>query len=361
MTNQVVVAKKQSTVAFTVYYVTLLFLVTSMIAMFGAAAYLSLITHEYLFFGMCSTLLLVSVWAWGGSYITIPMSLYLNQKYSEKRYGELEAAHSRALRLLNKLPFRKSIDVPVMTSNLALMRLCQGNYDSAEDLFRHAYSYAGKDRQLRDTFAAAILVNNLACACLRRGNYVEAELHANRALEILELKKNKQFKVISALPHAVIGNVHCRLGEYDTSIEHFLKAIQIYDTEKAPVGTINTSLSQGKTQVYLWLAYDYIKVDKISESEKICDRAFVLIEQDAGAVNALTLEVLYMLANEYMNLRKMDRAEKLLEIAYGLCAETPFHPDAKPLLNYFEKLLLLTDRQNEVADMRAWLLTKNAN
>jgi hypothetical protein len=61
------------------------------------------------------------------------------------------------------------------------------------------------------------------------------------------------------------------------------------------------------------------------------------------------------LANEYMNLKMFGRAEHLMNIAYAIGHNHPFHPDAKQVLNYFEKLLLLTGRADEVADMRAWL------
>ena len=63
------------------------------------------------------------------------------------------------------------------------------------------------------------------------------------------------------------------------------------------------------------------------------------------------------LANEYMNSKMFGEAESLLELAYSAAQGQPFHPDAKQLLNYYEKLLLLTGRQAEVSDMRSWVRT----
>jgi hypothetical protein len=60
-----------------------------------------------------------------------------------------------------------------------------------------------------------------------------------------------------------------------------------------------------------------------------------------------------------MNQKLFDYAERLLNLGYTISQDTPFHPDAKQLLNYFEKLLLLTDRQSEVGDMRSWLRPVN--
>ncbi len=356
MGNQVrVVPKQRGAVQFNLYYASILFVLTSIMAVFGTAAYLSLVNAEIFLFVFSSIMLGWCVWAFGCAYIGIPMTMYLNQKYAQKRYRELDVAHSRALKLLTQLPFRKTLDVPVMMSNLALMRLCQGNYESAEDLFRQAHTYLSKDKYLKDSFAAAILLNNLGCACMRIGNLVEAELNAQRALEILELPKNKSQKVVTALPYSVIGTVHAKLGELDTAEENLTKALEVYSREIVPAGTITTSLTQGKMQTFLWLSFVYVKQGSIARAETHCDTALSIIADDPMVMNTLTIEVLNILANEFINAKQFDRGERLLELAYSLCAESPYHPDARQTLNYFEKLLLLTDRQSEVPDMRGWL------
>lgn len=354
--NQVRLATKQrGAVQFNLYYVSILVVLTSVMAVFGAAAYISLLNAEIFLFAFSSIMLAWCVWAFGCAYISLPMTMYLNQKYAQKRYRELDVAHSRAIQLVTQLPLRKTLDVPVMMSNLALMRLCQGNYESAEELFRQAHSYIQRDKYLKDSFAAAILLNNLGCACLRMGNLVEAELHAHKALEILALPKNKSQKVVTALPYSVIGTVHAKLGEFDTAEEHLTKSLEVYSRETVPAGTITTSLSQGKMQTFLWLSLVYLKQGNIARAQTHCDTAFSIIADDPMAMNTLTIEVLNLVANEFMNLKQFDRGERLLELAYSLCAESPNHPDARQTLNYFEKLLLLTDRQSEVADMRGWL------
>lgn len=355
MSNQVTQVKKENTVAFNLYYVVTLGLVSLMLWLFGVSAFNAAVAGAAPLFVFAASMFCLCLWAFGGHYISIPMTIYLNQKYRQKRYSELEVAHAKALKLLRKLPFRKTLDLPILTSNLALLRLCQGNYENAESLFRDAVTFISKETVVKDSFSAAILINNLGCACMRLGNYVEAEVHANRALEILALPKNKNYRLVASLPYSLIGAVHTKLEEYDTALENFKEAFRIYENEKAPAGTIMTSFTQGRTQVRLWTAYVHAKLGKLEESENDCDLAFTLIQQDATAINTLTIEILYMLANEYMNAKLYERAERVLGLAYSQCVESPFHPDAKLVLNYYEKLLLLTDRQSEVADMRAWL------
>jgi tetratricopeptide (TPR) repeat protein len=354
VTNQVTQVKKDNPAGFYLYYVVTLGLVSTILYLFGLAAVNSfLVGHVACIF--YAAMFALSLWAFGGHYISIPMTIYLNQKYKQKRYSELEVAHAKALKLVRSLPFRKTWDLPILTSNLALLRLCQGNYENARNLFGEAVTFIAKESMVKDTYSAAILINNLGCAEMRLGNYVQAEVHANRALEILALPKNKQYRLIAALPYALIGAVHAKLEEYDTSLEHFDEAAKIYQNEKPPAGTITTSFMQGRTQMLLWTAYVHAKLGEMDESENDCDLAFSLIQQDSTAINTLTIEILYSLANEYMNAKHYERAERLLGLAYSQCVESPFHPDAKLVLNYYEKLLLLTDRQSEVADMRAWL------
>jgi tetratricopeptide (TPR) repeat protein len=357
MTNRVVLAspKEQQRFRFNLFYMGLLALMSTVLFLFGSSAFLALSCGQWFYFGCSVALLTYSLWAMGASFVSIPIVMHLNSKYSEKKYGEIDLAHSRALKLVMQLPCRKSADVPVLMSNLALMRLCQGDYESAESLFRQAVEYMEKEKRLNSTFAAAILMNNLGFACNRRGNLAEAEICADRAIQIFELSKNKAWRIGLSLPYSLKGVIHAKFGEYDTAEQNLREAYRVYNTERMPAGSVETSFQQGKNQLLLWLAYVLLKTEKREEAELMCDQGVKSIASDTSGANTLTLEILLMLANEFMNLRDFARAEQLLEIAYSIGAESPFHPDAKLTLSYFEKLLLLTDRQSEVADMRNWL------
>jgi tetratricopeptide (TPR) repeat protein len=357
MPNNVIAIKKDrfDTLKFDVYCLFVMTFIMMVFGLLGSATYLALITGQWLHFGIGGALLLYAVWAFGASFVSIPMTMLLNRKYGQKKYAELDIAHSRALGVLARVPFRKSADVPALMSNLALMRLCQGDYKSAEELFRQAVEYIAKNKQLNTSFAAGVLHNNLACACVRLGNLAEAEEEAKKAIAIFELPKNKAWKITMALPYCVIGTVHAKFGEYDTAEQHLHDAQRVFDTEKMPAAAITTSFVQGKNQVLLWLSYVCLKQGKVEEATGYCDNALVQMQQDPRGTNTLTLEILLLAANEFMNAKHFERAEKLLDVAYGVALESPFHPDAKQTLNYYEKLLLLTDRKGEVDDMRRWL------
>lgn len=355
MPNLPVVARREQTIKFNAFYIMLLSLIGLVFVLLGSSALMAASNGSWLHFGVSAALFAYWAWAFGASFVSIPLVMHLNIKYGQKKYGELDVAHSRALKMVMQLPCRKSVDVPVLMSNLALMRLCQGNYENAEQLFRKANEYIAKESRLNNTFAAAILTNNLGAACYRLGQLAEAEVHANKAIEIFELNKNRSWRIGLALPHLLLGATHAKFGEFETAQEHLDRAKYITETEKLPAGTIFTSFAQSRNQLSLWLSYVHLMQDDLAEAEAECDDAIVRIASDPSGANTLTLEILLMLANEFMNIKQFERAEKLLDIAYSISAEWPFHPDAKQTLNYYEKLLLLTDRQSEVADMRNWL------
>jgi hypothetical protein len=72
-------------------------------------------------------------------------------------------------------------------------------------------------------------------------------------------------------------------------------------------------------------------------------------------LSASHLDVTTRLAEECVIRGLFDYAERLLDVSYSIGMGQPFHPDSLETLNCYEKLLVLTDRKDEVADMRSWL------
>lgn len=300
--------------------------------------------------------LLVWTWAFGSFLIAIPLSIYLNQHYTNKNYAAVDKTHSTALKLLTRLPVRKDAIVATTMSNLALSRLCQGYFESAESLFQQAIDYLERDKRMLTSLSRGLLYNNLGAANLKTGKLIEAELNATKSLEIATLPKNKKaHALMSAPPLAVLGSARLKLKEYDHALEYFEQAHDIYESATLPVGIIASSREQGRNMTGLGLALVYARLEKWEESEKYCDVIMTRIRLDASTINTLALEGLNLLANEYMNTQRFQRAEQLLEISYTLGRPYPFHPDARATLKFYEKFLLLTDRAQEIEDMKTWL------
>jgi tetratricopeptide (TPR) repeat protein len=300
---------------------------------------------------------LTAVWSMGSLYITIPLSMkFMSSYYGQRDYAGIDRAHSRALKLLNSLPLCKRVDIAVTMSNLALARLCQGYYDSAESLYTQAANYIEKNPRLNHALTPVVIYHNLSVAKARQQKLVEAELHATKALEIAQSPKvQKANKMVAAAPLSAIGYIRYKLGEFESAKQMLLDSLSTYESSPLAAGLSPQSFDQGLAAVYLGLCAVSIKLDQQSESEQWCDKVFEMIKAKPNVLTTMALIYLNDISNEYMNRKMFDRAQKLLDLAYSIGHTFPFHPDAVQMLNYYEKLLLLTNRQGEVADMRSWL------
>jgi tetratricopeptide (TPR) repeat protein len=248
--------------------------------------------------------------------------------------------------------------VAITASNLGLLQLCLGEYENAESSFDQSAGFVKKTRWLKRSFRAIVIYNNLAISQMRLNNYFDAEATARQALEIAESPRAQRwYRLFAAAPLTVLGAIHLRLGELESAVEEFQRALQICESSPTPRRFPNAKnqFAQCQLSIFLGLAIATIRLGKDDESQQWCTRALSVMAANRSLVSTLTLENLTMLANEFMNKKLFSEAECLLDFAYMIGRNHPFHPDAKQLLNYYEKLLLLTDRQSDVNDMRSWV------
>jgi tetratricopeptide (TPR) repeat protein len=297
------------------------------------------------------------LWATGSYYISLPLTIYFHREYKRRsNFAAMDLTHRKAIKLLKALPFRRSLSVSTAISNLGLLRLCQGEYESGLQLFSEAAAYCEKDRRLAKSIPMIVLYNNIAVSYYRLDRLVEAEAFANKALEIAEQPRMvKSARIMAGAPLAVLATVKMQFGELESANEYYQKAIDFYETSPVPRVFTPSAFDQAKAFAYLGLALCCIKMEKKDESLSKFDKFMHFANEHAAQINTMALNSLNMLSNEYMNRKLYRQAETLLELAYSLGRDNPFHPEAKQTLNYYEKLYLLTERQNEVEDMRRWV------
>lgn len=337
-----------------VLYLTLLTAITAYWMVLVAAAALSgdAITASALGVGA-----LFILWYTGSFYVSVPLSIYFHSKYhSERNYAEIERIHRLALKVLMKLPVRRSWSVAVTMSNLGLLRLCQGNYESAASLFSEAVEYIKSNRRLAASMSAMVINNNLAVALARMQKYYEAEAVAEKALEVARSARwYKKYIMATCAPTAALAFIKLRRGELESAIEQYTSALTLSEMKPIPPGLSATTFDQARLFILFGLSVATIKLGRKMDSLQWCERAWSIIRSRPNLASTLALEGLNILANEYMNNKMYASAEPLLKLAYSVGQQHPFHPDAIQVLNYYEKLLLLTGRQAEVGDMRGWV------
>ncbi len=278
-------------------------------------------------------------------------------------YHRIDLAYTKTVGILHKLPVQKSLFTATIASQLGVVKLFLGDYDSAEILFREALAVA-KSNWCPKRWQSVFYCNIGAMSCSRK-NYVEAELYFEQALEFLQKNARTGTAFLSAYPHLGIGMVRLDLDELASAEEHLLKSLELLDQAKMP--TEITLLSVDRTISYcnLLLALVYARKNELPRSRSCCDQfferdlVFQSISKETTAIEATKISRLTLLAEEYLKHGWHERSERLLEIAYSLARECPFHPDAAPMLACFEKVLIATNRQSDISDMRRYLRPVN--
>jgi tetratricopeptide (TPR) repeat protein len=300
----------------------------------------------------CAMLLCLLTWMYVTPLTTCCLYIYMYKHLHDRNYGLVETAFSRAIFVLNRLPVYKATYIPGLLSNLGLARLAQGHYESAESLFRDALSqaesFSRRSRSARWLPSLCVLYNNLAVACIRLGNYVEADLLIDKGIKLLESNQNKRYQFYLAPLQLAASAVRCELGELPAAEEHIQKALDILRR----AGNSASRKLYLEFHCYLQQALIHARQGDFAKADPICDQ---ILSQEMALFSTMSLKSLKLLAAEYINQKRFDRSEHLLELAYAIARDHPFHPDSKEILTCFEKQLQLTDRQLEVAEMRSWL------
>jgi len=355
MTDQLPAHYKTALIKATIpHYVAIAF----MVSMLGAAA---LISISSLLGGDLSAALafgfgfLFLAWLYTTPLVTNLLYIPMHNHLYDRDHGRVEAAFSRAIGILKRLPVYKGPYIPGLLSNLGVARLKQGHYESAESLFRDALQQAQMFHKHRGGKgwipSLAVLHNNLAVSCVRQNNHVEAELIVERGIELVTKANNTRFESYLAPLYLVTGVIRSDLGELAEAEEPILKAIDFGQRPSKPWGMAPYSKTFD-LQCNLQLALLYARRGDFAKADPICDH---ILGQHLAPFSTLSLRPLNSLAGEYLDQEAYSRSERLLEIAYAIARDCPFHPDSKKTLLCFEKHLKLTDRQGEIADMRSWL------
>ena len=186
--------KRSSTPLQNLYVLGLITAVWALCIMWGVSGFLR---GDYIVAAAMGIASLTFLWSYGALYVSIPLTLYFSGKYRRDRdYAAIDMAHRRALKLLMKLPVRRTASVAVTMCNLGLVRLCQGHYESAATLFSSAAAYLEKNRRLVRSPSAVVIYNNLAVTYMRLNKLIEADLVAAKALELAESPEvQKKYKI----------------------------------------------------------------------------------------------------------------------------------------------------------------------
>ena len=298
----------------------------------------------------------VGTWLGLSRLMTGSLQLWFARNWDRRNYERIDRLYSRLQPLVKNSPLVRGYNRAVLTDCLGIVRLRLGFFESAEQLFRQAIQSALlQERQLARHPYVSVLYGHLGGALCLQGQFIDAEDAATEALALLRRKPTAQTRYLEAGPLMILGIAHLGLNELDQAESCLLEARAACNAQPQPLGLSKTSRRDLHIGISIDLALVSAKKGKLEESLQQFKATLNELKADPVGLSTATLEPLYLLANEYMNSENFKEAECALNHAYATGHRFPFHPHSRQLLNYFEKLLLLTNRPDEIEDMRLWL------
>lgn len=248
----------------------------------------------------------------------------------------------RLIPVLSKWPM-------VSGRNLADLLMWQGEllmynefYERAEDFFKEAWIHAAPlESPERTDFLRLKL--GLAFACFYNRNFEDTDKYCTEIIDTTDgdTALRSLAYTLKARTYLMLGNIKSALDLLETG-----RALEIPRVTDSKASTLMRSLVTA-----LGRAMD----SDIDGASKEFASFKSTLQNEPDLLEYATPEVLCLLANEFMKHQKFEQAEVCLSYAYLKGQANSSLPSSKETLNYYEKLLLLTDRQSEVEHTRLWL------
>lgn len=342
----------------------LIFSSASMVAFIGVCFYsllLLFLSGNYAQVAVLGTLLAVLVWKWFPAGMYYAIEGFSAKDLINERYARVEGLYAKGLRILDRMPLTDNYWKAAMLFQVGRMRMFQGFFDGAETPMERGLEIALKDKHLKHSSFVAMLHANLGMAYVRAQRIIEAEMQFEQAMSAFPPDSkltNHQKPLIASCKAYVnisIGAAKFELGDLDSAYEHVVIGMTVLQSGKPPEPLQLIHVRQTMLHSHAMLALIEMRKGDLKEANEHLQRFFRVVATDAPLITSSHLRVLTLLADECINAEKFETAEQILNVAYRVGHESSHHPDAQHLLDIFEKLLVLTDRKDEVSDMRSWL------
>jgi tetratricopeptide (TPR) repeat protein len=284
-----------------------------------------------------------------GAYIAIGyIPLYASQLViitliATNKFQLAELVLRRLIPMLSNWPM-------VSGRNLADLLMWQGEllmhnefYVRAEDFFKEAWLHAAPlESPTRTDFLRLKL--GLAFACFYNGNLEDADKYCSDVINTEDGDTaQRAFALgLQARTYLMLGNTRSALGLLATARTLELPPQSNYSKAASLVLPLISALARAMDSDLDGALKDYASFT-------------AKLDSDPDLLEYATPQILCLLSNEFMKHQRFEQAEDCLSYAYLKGQADSSLPSSKETLNYYEKLLLLTDRQSEVEHTRLWL------
>jgi tetratricopeptide (TPR) repeat protein len=229
-------------------------------------------------------------------------------------YGDVELLLTQSLAIRRKFLKPQHPTIARTLSYIAITNYGQKKYDEASSHFREAlgiYTEANDTARHEDIITA---LRNFATINKSIGNYKEAELFLQRALEFRQKNLEPEYSDINIFYElASLYSDMQKLEEAERVLNRGLKIMQkVYGSNGADI-----ALKLSHTQAMTDLAFAYTTAGNYSKAESIYKEALAILEKPSNNTWRAVVRVLKGLYDTYVNQEAYADAEPIL----GRCLE----------------------------------------
>jgi tetratricopeptide (TPR) repeat protein len=307
--------------------------------------------HGFWDYGLyCGLTSLFMFWLFAPSVYQNWMRIYVVWHMPSCDYLQMERDFSRIAKILKKL---RCPSAGIAQYDLATLKMYQGHYVEAVDLYTAALKDSEKSQYRNEPFFS-IYECVLASIYARQDRMEESHQQFEKAFNRVK-NTSEANKLYSVIPQLYRASLLAENADLERAREDIVKVLSVFETCRLPRGFRKRFLNRLKAAANLIGANVFLKGNDLEQANKFRDAYLLAYAEDSEVLTPVSVRAINRLAEGYLSRGLHESAENLLNLSYGVLRRIPNHPDGQETLSSFKRLLLDTDRKDEIEDMLLWV------
>lgn len=318
--------------------------------------------HSFLGF-VCGLIISVLSFICGVKFITAAiLQIDISRSSKTTQYVTTKTKCLRALQITRLWPKRMNYDAHFYESVLGTVHMKLGEYAEAEAIFLRMASRLEPASRVSSAQAAltrkislGTVYCNLSYVYFGQRQLLKAAALGEKSLALYEQLNSPAYARMRMFPLLSLAMIHYESGNPDLAETELNRVFEIYGScpELPCYGSTTTDplLLLGSIGLALVRLKKGDEEASFSHWHRCLVKANAMLEPFPTSV----MRGLNAYATLCMDCNHLDVAQQALDMSYLVALQNFDHPEAAVTLDCFERLLLATDRADEVKDMRAWL------
>ncbi|HEY0747373.1 MAG TPA: tetratricopeptide repeat protein, partial [Steroidobacteraceae bacterium] len=244
------------------------------------------------------------------------------------RFADSAAAWVEALKVRERAPGAKKIELQKVLVGLALAQISLRDFSSAQMNLDRAHSILVQNRA-ETSEAGAAIENVLVNVAFRQERYQDARRHAEQQLRIENQLKGGAAQLVPA--YALLGRILERLDEYEQAEQALRHAVSLAEGMQGP-------LQRHRVSALYQLAALLDQRGRPAEAREQAERALAVAESTLGPVAPRLVPLLQTLGDAEHQLGNLPEALHRFERAGAIVAAEKANMERPWLVDYYRDL-----------------------